>query len=744
MRKHNDDHGVSALVGFIIAIVLFSVSFYYVVESSIEREANTTPAEAANFHQLAMSVAGQIFDKGDGWYTADPCLPATVMTAEGVGLLDGSGEPLGRFGLGDEGCDYNPSDPRHNNNLSYAKFSNINNAAHAASPTNNFVDYVEAHRSLGLAGKGLDFHIRSEPVLASVRQILGMGYKDQYLRPLYLGNYVDGSSPVTRATVTTVGSFEINEATDPTDKFGTVSVAITNTGSVTSGFSVDFSFLLKKKPVTFTVNSFPIDGGCTSPDFTACSQTVSATIRRVDDWDWGTNPAQFTYSVSDAIGPMPTGGTGTVPMTGDMSDATNTDDPITTLSMDRRNYALPFSGSNKWPNVKYDAYDGQGNAVPSFNGDDVEIRIIKDPGGTETVARDIPNPTPSQSLETWLDASPVDGSPDAGFGRFRAELWVPTIAAGVRQSTAYFEILATASECTISLGDFVPAASTYTEAEYVDQLFHQFQKGSNDPDFADPDAPIDLPYITGPTIHDRGDVFPDIKCAMNNDLPNYLENAAGEPTLEVYTTLIVGSDVDHNVMTSDAAKGTIREWVYAGGTLVVFGSTSQSVQWLQPIFHAALDGGSASLYTPDPDHPALNVPNDLDYTTFNALSDWDYNSGSDAYFSHVVSQGDDDVLGISNGGSFGSGKVILSGWRPFALQSPAQQAQSCGTPLTSACQGLALMHNLVVLSYRNLYLDYGPSIPLNAANGVQTRIASVYHPELKQLVTVYIQVYVFE
>lgn len=740
MRKHNDDHGVSALIGFIIAIVLFSVSFYYVVESSVEREANTTPAEAANFHQLAASVASQIFDKGDGWY-ANPCLPAALMTAEEVGRLDGSGDPQGRFGLGDEGCEYNPSDPRRNNNLSYAKFANINSAAHDASATNNFVDYEEAHRSLGLADKGLDFHIRSEPVLASVRQILGTGYKDQFLRPLYLGNFEQSaSSAASRTSVATTGSF----TTD--NDFGTVSVLIQNTGTASSGFSVDFSFVLKKKPVTFTVNSFPIAGGCTSPDFAACSQTVSATIRRTDDWDWGTNPAQFTYAVSDAIGPaLGQAWPQTVPMTLDMSDpdGPNIDNPITTLSMDRRNYALPFTGSNKWPELKYAAYDGEGSAINSFGGADVAVKVY-DPLGVALPT--IENPSSSHSLKSALDTN-NDGTPDNGLGRYRAELWVPDTASGLVQSTAYFEILGSSGECNIDAGDFTPAASVLTEAEYVDQLFERFQKGTADDSF---ESLPNLPHIPGPpppdpaTIHARGDVFPDVKCAMNNDLPFYLENAAGEPTLDIYTTLIVGSDVDHNVMTSEAAKGTIRDWVFAGGTLIVFGSSSQSVQWLQPIFHAALNGGSASLYTPDPDHPALNVPNDLDYTTFQALSDWDYNSGSDAYFSHVVSQGDDDVLGISNGGSFGSGKVLLSGWRPYALQTPAQQAQNCGTPLTSACQGLALMHNLVVLSYRNLYLDYGPSIPLNAANGVQTRIASVYHPDLKQLVTVYIQVYVFE
>ena len=730
MRYHKDDHGVSAIVGFIIAIVLFTVSFYYVVDSSVQREANTSPAEAANFHQLAAGVAGQIFEKGVGWYSANPCLVGAVIDGDPIGATNAAGEPIGRFGLGDEHCDTTtgPSDPGRSNNLSYSKFANINSAKMSANPTNNFADYEEAHRSLGLVGRGLDFHVRSEPVLASVKQILGTAQKDPFLKPLYLGNYVPGSddTPIVRPTITTSGSFAI----DGSGEFGVLSVLISNTGSVTSGFSVDFSVLLEDKPIVFTVNSYPIAGGS--------SATVSATLRKSDDWSWpdvstsNPDPQKFTYVVSDSIGPLP-GASGSAPMTAAMDYPGNgPENEITTLSMDRRNYGTPFSASNKWPKAKYAAYDGEGNGINNFGNQagDVEMLIFK--SGTATPVATIADPTSSQSLESALEGAVNDEIPDTGLGQYRVELWVPDSSTGLLHSTAYFEIVGASTECNIDPGDFVPASSVITESVYVDMVFDAYDHGASDARFSH----ATLPDVPG------GDVFPDVKCAMNNDLPRFLEDANGNPTLATYTTLIVGSDVDHNVMTSDAAKGTIRDWVFAGGTLIVFGSSQQSVQWLQPIFHAALDSGSTSLYTPDPDHPALNVPNELDYTTFDALTDWDYNSGSDAYFSHVVSAGDDDVLGISNSGSFGSGKVILSGWRPYSIQ--ASQPAHCSTAPTAECQGLGLLHNLVVLSYRNLYLDYGPSVPLFASNGVQTRIASVYHPDLKQLVTVYIQVYVFE
>lgn len=735
MRQNHDDRGVSAIVGFIIAITLFSVSFYYVVDSSVQREANTTPAEAANFHQLAAGVAGQIFDKGTGWYSGNPCAVVPVMAADGVGAVNAAGEPIGRFGLGDEYCDptSGPSNPGRNNNLSYEKFRNINGAKMVATPGNGYVDYEEAHRSLGLVNRGLDFHVRSEPVLASVKQILGTAYKDPFLKPLYIGDYVaSASTTIVRPSITAAPSFQVGS---PTNQFSTVAVTINNlatpvapqTAVIASGFSVDFSIELDKKPITFTVNSYTIQPGQ--------SQTVSATIRRSDDWDWGRtghtdNTPQFSYTVSDAIGPLKAG---THSMAGDMTDPNpNTNNAITSLSMDRRIYVQPFSNSNKWPQVEFDAQTGDGSQHQGFGPANAELRVYK-VGSPDALVATVTTPAELESLKDELDPN-GDGTIEAGLGQYRVELWVrvPTTAAALKQSEGFFEIVSASSECNIAPGDFIPQPSVVAEATYVDMVFEKFEKGPGDVRFS---------HATLPSVAE-GDVLPDVKCAMNSDLPGFLLDSAGNPTLAKYTTLIVGSNVDHNVMTSAAAKKTIRDWVFAGGTLIVFGSSQQSVQWLQPIFHAALDSGSTSLYTPDPDHPALNVPNALDYTTFDAPTDWDYNSGSDQYFSHVVSRGDDDVLGISNSGSFGSGKVILSGWRPYAIQ--AGQPAHCSTAPTAECQGLGLLHNLVVLSYRNLYLDYGPSVPIFASNGVQTRIASVYHPDLKQLVTVYIQVYVFE
>lgn len=724
MRHSRDDRGASAVVGFIIAIVLFTVSFYYVVDSSVQREADTTTAETANFSLIASNVAGQIMGKGVGWYPADPCVASPTMGADAVGALDGQGEPLGRFGLGDEGCSFSVADPRRANNLSYAKFSNINSAKMDATAGNGFVDYEEARRSLELDDDLLDFHIRSEPVLASVRSILGTGYKDPFLKPLYLGNYVPGASSPARPAITAVGSFRTDS------QFGYLDVTITNTGEVASGFSVDYTIQLKKKPIAFTVNSFTLNPGDPDPQ-----ATVTGMLRKTSDWDWGANTAEFSFAVSDSIGQLAEGTASMAALP--MNDVAAPAQPIVALSMDRRSYGEPFSASNKWPSAKYVAYEGDGDAIPQFDENDADLRIIKDPGAAESVIATIADPSPTESLKEELDASPADGYTDAGTGRYRADLMVPNVA-GSKVTEAFFEI-SSGSECNVSPGNYVPAQSVVDEATYVETLFSSFQKGVVATNY---DHAL-MPYVAGATTELRGDVFPDVKCSMNTDLPSFLLDDAGQPTLARYTTLIVGSDVDHNAMTSDAAKGTIRDWVYAGGTLIVFGSDAQSVQWLQPIFHGALQSASGGLYTPDADHPALTVPNELDYSAFISSERWTYNSGAEGSFTHVVTEGQKDALAISNSGAFQGGKVILSSWRPYALVDPAQQAATCTPVATAQCQGLALIHNLIVISYRNLYLDYGPPIPLYAPNGVQTRVASVYHPDLQQLITIYLQIYVF-
>ena len=55
---------------------------------------------------------------------------------------------------------------------------------------------------------------------------------------------------------------------------------------------------------------------------------------------------------------------------------------------------------------------------------------------------------------------------------------------------------------------------------------------------------VAVPYQSG------GDIYPDVKVVMNNDLVSALIDSNGQPTYNKYNVLFVGSNVDHAAMTS--------------------------------------------------------------------------------------------------------------------------------------------------------------------------------------------------
>jgi hypothetical protein len=261
-------------------------------------------------------------------------------------------------------------------------------------------------------------------------------------------------------------------------------------------------------------------------------------------------------------------------------------------------------------------------------------------------------------------------------------------------------------------------------------LIQKFDRKVNDVDYASPFMGYDP----------LGDVFPADQHQLKTWLPDVL-GPVGASHLNTYTTVIVGSDVEQVVLTPAGVKKTLESWVEAGGTLIVFGTTEAHNNWLQPIYGTTVEGSAGNgLAAPDADHPILNVPNQLDYLGYIPTSEWDPDAPG---FTSVVETSNGDLLTLSDPGATGLGQVVLTGWRPGALTG--QEAATCAEPLTptSQCQGLFLIHNLITITYRELYLDYGPPLPLHSASGVQTRIASVYHPELDQLVTLQLQVFVF-
>ncbi|HUR25153.1 MAG TPA: hypothetical protein VM327_03955 [Candidatus Thermoplasmatota archaeon] len=233
---------------------------------------------------------------------------------------------------------------------------------------------------------------------------------------------------------------------------------------------------------------------------------------------------------------------------------------------------------------------------------------------------------------------------------------------------------------------------------------------------AQPD--ISLPVAMGVTAID-GDVYADDKNYLDATLPGRLNG---------YDLLIVGSGVAHSTMTSNAVKDGIRDWVLAGGMLVVLGSGGMAYQWLQPLFSTGIATVNGAAMAPDVSHPLLKEPNVLSWTSYDSHGrGWDIkDQGSGAHyndFSHVIVQGGEDVLAISNDGAFGAGRILLTTYLPREI------AQTMGVG-----EAMAFIENIVLYADRtNLYLEYGPPAPLGEPVSVAVRQSWVWDPVLGQV-----------
>jgi uncharacterized membrane protein len=194
----------------------------------------------------------------------------------------------------------------------------------------------------------------------------------------------------------------------------------------------------------------------------------------------------------------------------------------------------------------------------------------------------------------------------------------------------------------------------------------------------------------------EGDVYPDHR--------DYLREVLTDDRLALYDVLVVGSGVEHASLLDK--KDDIRDWVLAGGTLIVLGSVDKSTAWLNPLLNVGVDTVNGAPTAPDIAHPLLKEPNDLAWTGYDSHGQgWDIQeSGAVAAyddFSHVVIQDGEDVLAVSKEASFGLGRVILS---TFYAGDVAETI--------SLEEATNFLENMVTYADRSaLYLDYGGEVP---------------------------------
>lgn len=216
-----------------------------------------------------------------------------------------------------------------------------------------------------------------------------------------------------------------------------------------------------------------------------------------------------------------------------------------------------------------------------------------------------------------------------------------------------------------------------------------------------------------------GDVYPDIKSYLDDNLPSRLSQ---------YDLLIVGSGVQHSTLTSNAVKDGIRDWVLAGGMLVVMGSPSMAYQWMQPLFHSGISTVNGAAMAPDVSHPLLKEPNELAWPSYNSYGKgWDIkDTGSGANyddFSHVIVQGGEDVLAISKDGAFGSGRILLTTYLPREIAATMGIGEAMG-----------FIENILLFADRaNLYLEYGPAAPIGSQVSVAVRQSWLWDVRLGQV-----------
>lgn len=676
-------------------MVVFSSAFYF-LSDTVNRPPSSTFlfADERNFQSLAEGLSSELLTSGQGWYAGPSCTGAGVantasMAPEQVGTL-----PTSRFGLGEESCDRHAATAQGFNNISFTKLSDIHQAQTASDPANGHVDYEEARTSLGLVAAGLDFHLRTWLIPSSIQEIIATGLQDAYLRVVYVGDY------------------EPEEARSVPHSKGVVNnadhvilyVRVTNDAPDATILGVTYSLPLDRGTMEFTLHTPVLTQGQ--------SYNLTVTIRKTSDWKWDGDATAY-YTIGDAESSIQSG---TIDMSGvAMTYATQRNTQVVWADA----YSYKLSGASVSGKTNYASWDGTGRTT-TFT--DWTHRLYGPPLGLVLSTSVLPN----------VDDGTVTSSLVAT-GTFTARLQNDLLLSTWNQDTV--NVLA-ADPLPYDGGEegFDPEASVPVEARFIDALVQGFDPYAYSSTYND----VLLPYSAG------GDVYPDVGDALEDDLADLLVDSNSAPSLKDVTTIVVGSNVDHHAANSPQTRAALAAWVRAGGTLIVLGSDPQSMHWLKGLFDASFNDADEAMSADDGSHPILSVPNDIDYLGFVGDTQVSFQDDDASLFTTILRAGSEDAfLAVSKDGSFGTGRVILTGWKPYELT--ADQAATCATPFTPAtnCQGLSLLHNMMTMSYRQLFVDFGPTPSGTQSSGSSLRIVSVYHPDLQATVSLAMRVTVF-
>lgn len=732
--RHDDRGLVTGVVAFLVAGVIFIASvgaLLYISRTGARDPAVSDDLQSADLNSKAVGLANILLDS-PGFGAGGTDWAPTNQFGEG----DPNADNIGRLGLLEDSDE---------DRLDFPKLQNLRRAPYADDSDDGYVNYPEARRSLGLTASDLDFHIRAYPTLQTVRDILegGGGTKDPNLRVMYIGDIVeanggDDEDPVDPGNG--LGISAITCTTHATEYPGAYRIAttLTNGGTEETLFEAVFDVELGNGDVEYhkrTTFLVPPTG----------TSTVYADVAALDvDEPDGRKcaGAEVTLSVYDSTNllatrtatmveatPAPTEALRAIVVLLDADFYTPTD-PI----------ELTYSGQNIAENDKL---------ILTVCPGTTECRLGSDTSGT---IQQISVPKKEKDREVTFAAGTYP------LGEHMVRLYDnangdAAIETGAMRGT--HRLLITAAEPGPYVppipppepepGEYTAGPAAVAEVAYLERLVEKF-------------CPTWFDSTTGTPIADWGtwasrcstfkagqphvgDVYPQLKKTLKDELSNRLMTGAsctGTARYDWTNVLVVGSNVDHNVLTSGDVKHCVEAWVLGGGTLIVFGSQDMNTHWLESVFHTALESSSGGISVPDASHPVLHVGDDLAYTDYEHDYAWRLKTtgsfDAESAFTRVANDAatNDAILAVGDPGAFQNGNVILTGWTPYDLGTANDEME-----------GLKLTNNLLMLGYRDLYIDYGPPLPQGVNVIPAVRTVQVEHPQFSQPLELSVILYVF-
>lgn len=692
----------TSLIGLLIGLSVFSVSFAAIVQvSTDDAQLSSLGGGRSQYEVLANSLLDQLLKPGQGWYDGAACIDTT---------LDASAfdpETVTLVGLAEETC-VNPSGIGSRvANLSHAKIENLGQAAMDANGTNGALDYEEARAALGYDASSLNFHLRTWPLLDDTETKLARGVKDADMRPLYIGDYAPFTLPGAPAKVVHVDAGAIDHGLDNV----TLYLHLTNNGTTDAAFSILLTFPLSNATVDVNLHTPLVAAGQ--------SFNVTYQVLKTADWQWSDETIRSVgYQVADKDGAFQSGRIA-LPFTMTHTQAR----PNVFVEAERLWYTPDPSDRHGRTEIRfyYEAWTGAGDPAAPTDW----VLDLYDPAGT---LADTLRPRGRDRNHVSDDVTTLGAWTAKLRDRSGTRIWnedrTSLLAADPGAFTPGLVVV-----------PVVPNPAVAPEATYLDRLVQAFEPAVS----SATQASSSVPYAAD------GDVYLDQTLSLEQQMLPRILDEEGNATLANYNVIVVGTGVDQTQLVPNGIQEPIAEWVAAGGMLIVLGTNATSDDWLRPIYHAGLQTASSGLSVPDQNHPILRTPNRLDVTSYDPHGmAWNFDAEQAALFTHVVKSGTDDRLAISNPGAVGLGRVVLTSWWPFDPVYGDIPLECEPVTLSAECPGLQMMDNFLNMGYVDLYLDYGPTIPEDALLGSQSRIVTVWHPRLLQVIEIQLVVYVWD